>query len=103
MKWRAGDSNGTVIGGVAGSPGSTSTQLKGPRGITLDQWNNLYVADFGNDRVQFFCSGNTTGITIAENGTGGTSLSGPYYLKLDSELNLYVTEINGAVVSKFAK
>jgi hypothetical protein len=103
MKWRVGDLNGTVIAGVAGSPGSTSTQLLYPYGITLDQWKNLYVADVGNNRIQLFCSGNSTGITIARAGTGGTNLASVFDVKLDSQLNLYVSDFQGDVVIKFAK
>lgn len=106
MRWRVGDSNGTVIAGVAGVPGSASNQLKSPMGITLDQWNNLYVADRSNRRVQLFCSGSSTGITIAGTSAGGTSpttLTAPYDVKLDSRLNLYVSDNSGARVSKFLK
>ena len=88
IKWRVGNSTGTVVAGVAGTPGSTSTLLKSPMGITLDQWNNLYVADRTNSRVQLFCSGSSTGITIAGSGTGGSTISAPYDVKLDSQLNL---------------
>jgi DNA-binding beta-propeller fold protein YncE len=103
LRWRVGDSNGTVVAGVPGVPGNNSTQLKSPMGITLDQWNNLYVADRSNSRVQLFCNGSLTGITIAGSGTGGTTISAPYDVKLDSRLNLYVTDNSGARVSKFTK
>ncbi|CAF1393129.1 unnamed protein product [Rotaria sordida] len=89
--------------GVANSSGSTSNQLNNPFGITLDQWYNIYVADRLNNRVQHFCNGNMTAITIAGSSTGGSSLSAPYDVKLDSQLNLYVTENSGHRVSKFAK
>lgn len=38
LRWRIGDSNGTVVAGLPGSPGSNSNQLNTPTGITLDQW-----------------------------------------------------------------
>ncbi|CAF1278186.1 unnamed protein product [Adineta steineri] len=103
MKWHVGSSSGTVIAGTAGSPGSTATQLSSPMGIALDKWNNLYVADRTNNRVQLFCNGNTTGITIAGNGAGGTTLAAPYDVKLDSKLNLYVSVNSGARIRLFAK
>ncbi|CAF3946015.1 unnamed protein product [Adineta steineri] len=103
MKWHVGSSSGTVIAGTAGSPGSSATQLSSPMGIALDPWNNLYVADRSNNRVQFFCNGNTTGITIAGTGAGGTTLSAPYDVKLDSKLNLYVSLNSGARVRQFNK
>ncbi|CAF1203453.1 unnamed protein product [Adineta steineri] len=103
LKWHIGDHNATVVAGTAGSPGNSSTQLSSPMGMTLDKWNNLYVADRTNNRVQLFCNGNTTGITIAGNGAGGTTLSAPYDVKLDSKLNLYVSLNSGARIRLFAK
>ncbi|CAF1105306.1 unnamed protein product [Adineta steineri] len=103
LKWHIGDHNATVVAGTPGSPGNSSTQLSSPMGIALDPWNNLYVADRSNNRVQLFCNGNTTGITIAGNGAGGTTLSAPYDVKLDSKLNLYVSLNSGARVRKFNK
>lgn len=103
MRWRIGNSNGTVIAGVPGSPGVGANQLNFPTGITLDQWQNLYVNDRSNNRIQLFCNGNSTGITIAGNGAGGTIFSQPFDVKLDSELNLYVPDYVGNRVYKFFK
>lgn len=103
MRWRIGDSNGTIIAGVLGSSGSNSSQLKNPAGITSDQWRNLYVMDRGNDRVQLFCNGNLTGVTIAGRGLGGTNFSNSFDVKLDSQLNLYVVDYSENRVTKFAK
>ncbi|UJR12107.1 hypothetical protein I4U23_016285 [Adineta vaga] len=105
MRWKVGDSTGTVLAGVSGTYGNTTNQLKSPMSVVLDQWKNLYVADRSNGRVQLFCSGNSTGITIAGSGSGsgGSSLTAPYDVKLDSKLNLYVSDNSGARVSKFTK
>jgi hypothetical protein len=103
MRWRVGASNGTIVAGLAGNPGSNSNQLNNPSGITLDRWQNIYVNDRGNYRIQLFCNGNSTGITIAGNGAGGTSFSSPYDVKLDSQLNLYVVDNSANRVWKFAK
>ena len=103
IRWREGDSNGTIIAAVFGSSGSNANQLNTPSGITLDQWRNLYVADRGNNRIQFFCPGNTTGITIAGRNAGGTNFSTILDMKLDSQLNLYVADYGTNRVIKFAK
>jgi DNA-binding beta-propeller fold protein YncE len=103
MKWRVGDSNGTIIAGLAGSSGSNSSQFNLPTGITLDQWKNLYVNDRTNSRIQLFCSGSSTGITIAGRGANGTNFSTPYDVQLDSQLNLYVLDNTANRVIKFAK
>jgi hypothetical protein len=103
MKWQVGASNGNNIAGIVGSTGLTSNQLDYPTGITLDQWQNIYVNDRTNSRIQFFCNGSSTGITIAGAGAGGTTFSLPFDVKLDSHLNLYVPDANANRVMKFAK
>lgn len=103
MKWAVGASNGTIVAGVLGSPGSSATQLNGPTGIVLDQWQNLYVNDRTNNRIQFFCKDSMTGVTIAGNGTGGSILNNPYDVKIDSHQHLYVAENGANRVVKFTK
>lgn len=103
LRWRVGDSNGTIVAGTLNSPGSNPTQLNFPTGITVDQWKNLYVNDRSNDRIQLFCNGNLTGITIAGLGVGGTNFSQPFDVKLDSQLNLYVVDNTQHRVYKFTK
>ena len=74
-----------------------------PSGITLDQWHNLYVADRANGRVQLFCNGSRTGITIAGRGTGGANISNLFDVKLDSLMNLYIVDTNYPGVTKYCK
>ena len=50
----AGESNGTTIAGISSTPGSSSTQLNLPFALVVDAQFNLYVADYGNHRVQKF-------------------------------------------------
>jgi DNA-binding beta-propeller fold protein YncE len=50
----AGESNGTTIAGITSTPGSSSSQLNIPFGLVVDAQFNLYVADYGNHRVQKF-------------------------------------------------
>jgi len=49
-----GQVEGRTIAGITSVPGSNSTLLRSPYGITLDNQLNLYVADTGNNRVQKF-------------------------------------------------
>lgn len=103
VKWRVGDSNGTVVAGIAGNSGSSLTQLNYPTDLKLDRWGNIYVADRSNSRIQLFCNGTLTAIKIAGGGSGGSTLNAPYSVALDSQLNLYVAESNAARVTKFFK
>ena len=46
--------NGTTIAGKTGISGSNSTLLSGPSDVAVDTQLNLYVADYGNHRIQKF-------------------------------------------------
>ena len=65
------------------------TTLKKPRGIKLDSYGNLYVADQDNDRVVVFCAGSTTGLVV---------MQAPDKVKdiaFDSNMNLYILADDG--------
>ncbi|UJR08007.1 hypothetical protein I4U23_012285 [Adineta vaga] len=69
--------NVTIVAGN-GSNGSTSYLLDDPQGIFVDTKFNLYVADYGNDRIQFFPSNELNGTTVAGTGAPTTiTLDGP--------------------------
>lgn len=103
MRWRVGASSGTIVAGTLGSSGSGASQLKGPTGIIVDPWKNIYVNDRDNNRVQLYCNGSSTGVTIVGASSGGQSLGYPYAIQLDSDHNLYVAEYYAARVTKFNK
>ncbi|CAF1170636.1 unnamed protein product [Adineta steineri] len=82
-----------VAAGI-GIKGSKSNQLDGPSGIFVDVNLDLYVADFYNNRVQLFQSGESNGITVA----GYISLNPtitlhyPTGIILDAEKYLFVVD-----------
>lgn len=49
-----GQSNGTTIAGITGTPGNTSNLLSLPIAMDLDSQLNLYIADNANHRIQKF-------------------------------------------------
>ena len=66
--------------------GSTSYLLSGPSGIFLDAATNLYVADWGNNRIQRFSPGQMNAITVAGSGAPGTiTLNHPTGIVLDAD------------------
>ncbi|CAF1333025.1 unnamed protein product [Adineta steineri] len=77
-----------------GTFGSASNQLNNPLGIFVDVNLDLYVADYQNNRVQLFQSGESNGITVA----GSTSLnptitlSWPSGVILDAEKYLFIVD-----------
>ena len=96
IKYSLSNNSSSSIGSVGnGSAGSTSELLNLPRGIYVD-WNlNLYVADCGNHRIQFFRAGRSNGTTITTNdATGPIILSCPTDVVLDAEQNLFIVDRN---------
>lgn len=80
-----------------GAAGTTSDKLNYPYNILIDSSNSLYIADYSNNRIQKFTTGNSWGKTIAgqTNGISGsnpTDLSRPSFIIFDSNQNLYVSD-----------
>ena len=101
--------NGTA--GYSGDGGAaTSAELSGPGGLVVDAAGNIYIGDFGNNRIRKVNA--STGIisTLAGNGTQGYSgdggaatsaeLNGPCGLALDSAANVYVADYGNNRVRK---
>jgi sugar lactone lactonase YvrE len=59
VRWRKGATQGSVIVGENGGGGGQSNQLYRPDGLSFDRNGNLYVVEYGNDRVQKFNIENT--------------------------------------------
>ncbi|MCH8269257.1 MAG: hypothetical protein IH846_17270, partial [Acidobacteria bacterium] len=92
--------NGTE--GFSGDDGqATSASIAGPNGVAVDTNNNLYIADFGNNRIRRVSPDGTI-TTVAGNGimgfTGdggqatGTSLNEPRGVVVDSAGNFYIAD-----------
>ena len=84
----------TIVAGT-GCQGSTADMLNYPRGIFVTINLDLYVADYYNDRVQLFRSGEMTGTTVAGNGLNGTiALNRPTGIVLDGDGYLFIVDNN---------
>jgi hypothetical protein len=90
----------TIVAGV-GTNGSASNMLTNPHGVFVDNNFNLYVADWGNNRVQLFLPGELTGTTVAGNGSINTTitLNGPTGVVLDANKYLFIVDnLNNRIV-----
>jgi len=95
----------TVVGsGAQGSGGdggaATNAQLYAPSGVALDGAGNLYIADYGNNRIREVSKGLIA--TVAGNGTAGYSgdngpatsaeLRAPRGVAVDAAGNLFISD-----------
>jgi hypothetical protein len=86
------DTQTTTVAGT-GCSGFLLNMLYVPQGIFVDNNFNLYVADTGNSRIQFFYSGRPNATTVAGNGAPGTiSLSAPTDVLLDADGYLFIVD-----------
>jgi uncharacterized protein (TIGR03437 family) len=111
------DASGTIrtiagngIQGFSGDGGpATAAQLSQPYRVAVDGAGNLYIADYGNNRIRKV---NTSGIisTVAGNGAVGFSgdgglatsatLNGPLGVAVDSMGNIYLSDTSNQRVRK---
>lgn len=108
VRWPLAATNWTLVAGnLTGAGGSSSTMLNLCAGVTLDPMSNVYVADSGNQRIQFFSQGQMEGRTIAgvtgTTSTASNHLSIPYNVRLDHQLNLYVVDSGNNRIQKFER
>ncbi|CAF1420880.1 unnamed protein product [Adineta steineri] len=87
------NSNMWIVAAGIDCAGSTSNALYNPRGIYVDTDLSLYVADYGNNRIQLFLLNQLNGITIVGTGAPSTiDLSGPSGVTLDADGYLFITD-----------
>ena len=87
------DANGTIY--------QPNREFDKPRGITIDAYGMVYIADSNNHRVQKYSSEGELLTIISSKGEGGGRLNEPYGLCVDGNGILYVTENGSNTVSMF--
>ena len=103
----------TVAGGGSGGDGgaATNASLKQPYGLAVSASGNLYIADYGNNRIRRV-DANGIITTVAGNGSFGfsgdggpatnASLGGPASVGLDAFGNLYIADNSNYRVRRVA-
>ncbi|MDI9358172.1 MAG: NHL repeat-containing protein [Phycisphaerales bacterium] len=99
---------GVVVVGAKGE-GYDDDRLSFPTGIAMDTFDNLYVVDYGNNRIQKFKKIDTGiydshGITVAGGNGSGSGLNQfykPWKIAFDKDQNIYVTDWGNDRVMKF--
>jgi sugar lactone lactonase YvrE len=98
--------NGITVAGGNG-PGPGSNQFNYSCGVCVSKkTGDIYIADTLNNRIQRWCPGATTGVTIVGitgvSGTNTTLLNGPANVILNkNETFLYVSDTNNNRVQRF--
>ena len=86
-------SNSTKTIAGTGCPELTSKALDQPYGLFIDINFSLYVADFGNHRIQLFRRGQLNAITVAGSTAPGTiTLYKPTGMVLDADGFLFIVD-----------
>lgn len=92
-----GSSTGQTIAGQSGVAGTSPNQLSSPTSVTFDQYENMYVMDSGNERIQRWSSGSLSGTTLVAT----TALFNPRGLAIDPLGNLAVADCSNHRVVSF--
>jgi hypothetical protein len=101
------------LAGTNGTAGSSTAHFNGPRGVAVNSYGDVYVADSANNRVLRFrprlvsadpvgSPGSVWYITWDHTGTYGSGvLNSPAGVAVDSGLYVYVSEYGGHRIRKY--
>ncbi|CAF1587398.1 unnamed protein product, partial [Didymodactylos carnosus] len=96
-----------IVAGT-GRSGNQTDQLSSPLGIKFDLRNlNLYVADYGNNRIEKFqfytqsCAWYPDATTVASGGRVKGQLSNPMDIAINSQQNLIVPDYGNQRLEKY--
>ena len=105
QKWSPGATSGvTVAGASSGVSGSDASHLNTPYSVYVDGSNNVYVADYNNNRIQKWAPGASSGTTVAGGayGTGASQFKFPAGVYVDMDGNIYVADAGNNRIQKWA-
>ncbi|CAF4902345.1 unnamed protein product, partial [Rotaria sp. Silwood1] len=90
------NSSVTLIVGATGTSGNSPTFVSSPYDVTFDKYQQMYVADYGNHRIQQYTFGSNVGQTVAgiTSSAGSTlgQLNNPSAVYVDANDNMYILD-----------
>jgi len=103
--WLPGATNGTTVAGQTGVCGAGLNQLCKPQSVTKDTNGNIYITDYGNNRIMYWMIGSTSGVIIGGSSIYGTlpnQLHLPLNTKLDPSGDVIVADTFNNRIQKFS-
>ena len=94
----------TAAGQSNGDAGSSAEKLNGPKDVFADENENVYIADWSNQRIQLWKKDAQSGETVAGDGTAGSSLSEfqyPSQIILNSKKNPIVADYQNQRITQW--
>ncbi|CAM4949724.1 unnamed protein product [Rotaria socialis] len=95
----------TLQAGLSGTGGTSTILLNYPANMYFDGYQNLYVVDRANHRIQLFAPGSFIGSTVAGNsgaaGSGYSELSSPYAIYVDGNRTMYILDTSNYRILKW--
>ena len=94
----------TAAGQANGTGGSTPDTLTGPVDIVADEDENVFIADWNNQRIQYWEKNAKHGKTVAGNGHRGSALSEfsyPSRVTIDSKRNIIVADYQNQRITQW--
>jgi serine/threonine protein kinase/DNA-binding beta-propeller fold protein YncE/class 3 adenylate cyclase len=84
-----------------GAGGTQAGQFHNPEGITVDRWDNIYVSDTGNNRIQQLAPDGRVLAVAGPDAFRAAQLNGPSGIAVDMQGNVYVADTANNRVQKF--
>jgi DNA-binding beta-propeller fold protein YncE len=90
------------VGKQGGGAGNGPGEFNSPTGVAVDESGNVYVADFGNDRIQIFDDDGEFAAAFNADVAGDGQLDGPADVAVDELGNIFVADFINDRVLKFS-
>jgi hypothetical protein len=103
--WPPGATSGVTVAGLTNYYGNGLNQLRYPQALIVDTNMNMFIVDYGNDRIMKWMVGASSGVVIAGSNTYGTLANQfvfPSSISFDSDGSLFVCDVGNNRIQNFA-